>query len=57
MKEHNQLVKFKNRFIADPEKQEKLTNILSEDLPEVLREKMTAVVEIYRNSAAENGYS
>lgn len=56
MKEYNTLVKFKNSFISDPEKKEKLTNILSEDLNEVLGRKIEAVQSLYRSQAAENGY-
>lgn len=56
MKEHNALVRFKNSFISDPDKKEKLGNILTEDLNEVLGKKMEAVQGLYRSQAAENGY-
>lgn len=56
MKEHNTLVKFKNSFITDPDKKEKLGNILNEDLNDVLGKKMEAVQGLYRSQAAENGY-
>jgi hypothetical protein len=56
MKEHNTLVRFKNSFISDPEKKEKLGKILNEDLNEVLGKKMEAVQGLYRSQAAENGY-
>jgi hypothetical protein len=57
MKEHNPLVRFKNSFIADPSKHEKVAPILAEDVGTVLAEKLTAVDELYRRQAAENGYS
>ena len=57
MKEHNQLVKFKNSFIADPAKREQLASIISEDLAGTVGEKLKGIAEVYRTRSAENGYS
>lgn len=57
MKEHNELVGFKNSFLGKSMKKEALTKILTEDFQEAVTEKINSLVELYRRTISEQGYS
>lgn len=52
MKKHNELVRFKNSFLPHPDQQETLTNILSDDLSSVFKQKLDELIELYKRTTA-----
>ena len=57
MKEHNSLVKFKNSFLKNTTDQQKLSNIISDDIQTQVGNKMNDIFAIYKSNTAQHGYS
>lgn len=56
MKEHNQLVRFKNAFVTDPRQKEVVASIINEDMSAVLSDKLGQVLQIYKRQTIEGEY-